>query len=98
MKEYAEGVKTKAEADEEKWKDYQIDKQGDYICSVCKRAWIPDLSDINTKRMTTYYKLCKNCRMKCFLKAQEYKKKKGNNYDKLRDEPNNQTASILVQP
>lgn len=97
MKEYGEGVKTKAEAEAEKWRDYQVDKEGDYICSVCKKTWIPDVSDVNTKRPSTYYKLCKKCRMKAFLKGREFKQKKGtNNYDKLRDEPNNQTGSNSV--
>lgn len=87
MKEWGD-YKTKAQAEEEKWRDYQVDKGGDYICSVCKRVWLPSTADINVKRPSTYYKLCSACRMKSFLKAQEYKKKKGNNYDKLRDEPN----------
>lgn len=84
MKEYG-NHKTKAQAEEEKWRDYHIDKQGDYICSVCKKVWFPDTTDINAKRMSTYYKLCKACRMKSFLKGRQYKEKKGNNYDKNRD-------------
>lgn len=85
MKEWGEGVKTKAQYEEEKWRDYHIDKVGDYICSVCKKVWVPDTTDVNTKRMTTYFKLCKVCREKAFLKGRAYKAKNGNNYDKNRD-------------
>lgn len=86
MKEYG-NYKTKDEAEYEKWKDYLIDKKGDYICSVpsCRKVWFPEVKDINVKRMTVYYKLCTECRMKSFLKCREYKAKKGNNYDKNRD-------------
>lgn len=85
MKEWGQGIKTKAEYEEEKWRDYQIGKEGAYICSVCKKVWEPDVSDVNTKRMTTYFKLCKVCRQKAFLKGRQYKQAKGNNYDKNRD-------------
>jgi DNA-directed RNA polymerase subunit RPC12/RpoP len=80
MKEY--GSITKEDDEERKWRNYRIDKQGDYICSVCKTTWVPDITDVNTKRMTTYYKLCKACRLKSFLKGRDYqmerKKKKAN--------------------
>lgn len=96
MKEYG-SHKTKAQADEEKWRDYQVDKQGDYICSVCKKVWIPSIEDVNVKRMSTYYKLCKACRMKSFLKGREYKKKvETNNYNALYD-PNNQRGANSVR-
>lgn len=77
---------TKAEADYEKWKDYLVDKEGGiYICSLCKSTWNPNQNDINLKRPSTFYKLCSACRMKAFLKGRDYKKEKGNNYDKCRD-------------
>jgi DNA-directed RNA polymerase subunit RPC12/RpoP len=95
MKEYG-NHKTKSDEEEERWREYRIDKVGDYVCSVCKKTWVPDITDINTKRMTTYYKLCKACRMKSFLKGREYKGKKGNNYDKLRDS-NNRTNEGVAQ-
>ena len=86
MKEWGEGVISKAEYDFEKWKDHHIDKVGDYICSVCKCVWFPTIpEDVNTKRLSCYCKLCKKCRMKAFLKGKEYKAKHGNNYDKNRD-------------
>jgi hypothetical protein len=87
MKEYGQH-KTKAQEEYEKWKDHLIDKEdGIYICSVvsCNKVWIPTIEDTNRKRPSTYYKLCRACRLKSFLKAKEYKEKKGNNYDKLRD-------------
>lgn len=88
MKELAQGVKTKAEADYEKWKDYLIDKNGDYICSVCKKVWYPTMEkDVNQKRPSVFCKLCNSCRLKSYLKGIEYKAKKGNNYDKNRDDP-----------
>jgi hypothetical protein len=92
MKEYGQH-KTKAQEDYEKWKDYLIDKEGDYRCSIlsCNKVWHPNENDINRKRPSCYYKLCSACRMKSFLKGREYKKKKGNNYDALYD-PNNQTT------
>jgi hypothetical protein len=92
MKEYGVGIITKAEADYNKWKDYLIDKEGDYVCSIpsCNKVWIPNENDINRKRPSCYYKLCAACRMKSFLKGREYKIKKGtNNYDKLYDKSNN---------
>lgn len=85
MKEF--GSITKAEADYVKWKDYLIDKEGEYVCSIraCNKVWSPTTKDINRKRPSTYYKLCSACRMKSYLKGLEYKKKKGNNYDALYD-------------
>jgi hypothetical protein len=97
MKEYG-NHKTKAQADEEKWRDYQIDKQGDYICSVCKKIWFPTMEkDVNQKRPSVFCKLCTDCRLKSFLKGREYKKKvETNNYDALYD-PNNQRDANSVR-
>ena len=85
MKEYGEGVISKAQADYKKWKDYLVDKEGDYICSVpaCKKTWYPTTNDINRKRPSCYYKLCGACRMKSYLKGVEYKQKKGNNFNAM---------------
>ncbi len=83
MKEW--GGISKAEADYRKWKEHLIGKEGDYICSVCKKVWIPNEDDINRKRLSTYYKLCSACRLKSYINSKIYKKDKGNNYDKLRD-------------
>jgi len=91
MKEYGQH-KTKAQEDYEKWKDYLIDKEGEYRCSIssCNKVWFPTDADINRKRPSCYYKLCSACRMKSFLKGRDYKKKREvNNYDALYD-PNNQ--------
>jgi hypothetical protein len=77
--------KTRAQVEFEKHKDHYIDKEGAYVCSVCKKEWIPDVDDINRKRPSCYCKLCKSCRLKSFTKAREYKALKGNNYDKNRD-------------
>lgn len=79
MKEWGEH-KTKAQEDYEKHKDYLIDKEGDYICSVpsCKKVWFPTIEDTNRKRPSTFYRLCSACRMKSFLKGREYKKKERN--------------------
>jgi hypothetical protein len=97
MKEYGEGVMSKAEYEYNKWKDHLIDKEGGiYICSVCKKVWNPTIEDINAKRMTTYCKLCRACRLKSFLKGREYKGKKGNNYNKLYDS-NSQTGEVPVE-
>jgi hypothetical protein len=98
MKEYGQH-KTKAQEEYEKWKDHLIDKEGDYICSVpsCSKVWIPTIEDTNRKRPSTYYKLCRACRMKSYLKGLEYKKKVGtNNYDKLRDGINMKTNAEAV--
>jgi hypothetical protein len=92
MKEWGEGVISKAEADYRKWKEYMIDKDGEYKCSVCKKVWIPCDIDINRKRPSTYYKLCSACRMKSFIKGREYKEKKGNNYNALNDINNRKDA------
>lgn len=93
MKEKGEGVITKRQEEYEKWKDYLIDKGGDYRCSIpaCNKIWFPTDADINRKRPSCFYKLCSACRMKSFLKGREYKKKKGNNYDALYD-ANSQTT------
>jgi hypothetical protein len=87
MKEYGEGVISKRQEDYNKWKDYLIDKEGDYKCSIpsCSKVWIPTINDINRKRPSCYYKLCSACRMKSYLKGREYKAKKGNNYNKIYD-------------
>lgn len=97
MKEYG-NHKTKAQADEEKWRDYQVDKQGDYVCSVpaCHKVWFPTENDINRKRPSCYYKLCAACRMKSYLKGLEYKKKKENNYNAMYDF-NNQKGAEQVR-
>ena len=94
MKEYGEGVITKAQADYRKWKEHLIDKEGDYVCSIpaCNKIWYPTDADINRKRPSCYYKLCSACRLKSFLKGREYKQKKGNNYD-----ANNQTNAEEVR-
>ena len=86
MKEWGEGILTKAEADYIKHKDFLIDKQGDYRCTVCKKVWFPNMdNDVNKKRPSTYCRLCSACRLKAFNKGREYKKINGNNYDKNRD-------------
>lgn len=73
MNEYGKRI-TKAEAEYEKWKDYMVDKEGGiYNCSLCKRTWKPNENDVNSKRPSTYYKLCSACRMKAFLKGRKYK-------------------------
>jgi hypothetical protein len=87
MKEYGQH-KTKAQHEAEKWGAYMVDKDGDYVCSVCKKVWIPTVDDVNRKRPSTYYKLCSACRFKSFLCARLYKKEKGNNYDALYDTSN----------
>lgn len=84
MRQYGT-IKTKRQEEEEKWKDYYVDKEGDYICSVCKKVWYPTEADINQKRPSTYCKLCSACRFKSFTMARKYKALYGNNYDKLRD-------------
>lgn len=85
MKEYSNYM-TKSQAEYEKWKDYLVDKQGEfYNCSLCKKNWIPTVDDVNRKRPSTYYKLCSACRGRALLKSKEYKMKHGNNYDKNRD-------------
>jgi hypothetical protein len=82
--------KTRAEMEFEKHKDHYVDKEGAYICTVCKKTWVPTIeADLNKKRPSCFCKLCTRCRLKSFTKAREYKAKKGNNFDKLRDEPNN---------
>lgn len=93
-----EGGLTKAQADYNKWKDYLIDKEGDYVCSIptCNKVWYPCQDDINRKRLNCYYKLCSACRLKSFLKGREYKAKKGNNYDKLYD-VSSQKDEVRVQ-
>ena len=98
MKEYGQH-KTRAEEEYEKWKEHLIDKDGEYRCSVvsCNKVWYPTIEDTNRKRPSTYYKLCRVCRTKSYLKGLEYKKKVGtNNYDKLRDGINNQTSAKVV--
>lgn len=88
MKEKGD-FKSKDLEDYERNKEFLIDKGHDYICNTCKKVWYPDVNDISSKRPSCYYRGCRKCREKSFLKAQEYKIKKGtNNYDKLRDEPN----------
>jgi len=91
MKEWSWGeFKSRADADFEKHKDYLIDKGSDYICATCKKVHYPTTEDINQKRPSTYYKGCRACRFKSFTHARQYKKEKGNNYNKLYD-PNNRT-------
>lgn len=87
MKEYGQ-MKSKRQEEEEKWRDHMIDKGSDYICTIpsCSKIWYPTIElDTNRKRPSTFYKLCRECRTKSYLKGLEYKAKKGNNYDKLRD-------------
>ena len=69
----------------EKYKDYLIDKGSDYICGTCNKVWYPTSADVNSKRLTHYFKGCTSCRLKSYAKNREYKQKKGNNYDKLYD-------------
>lgn len=88
MKEWGEH-KTRAQEEEEKWKDHMIDKGSDYICSVCKKVWEPGEADINKKRPSVYCKLCSACRLKSFLKGREYKAKHGNNFNALYPSNNN---------
>jgi hypothetical protein len=76
MKEYREGVISKAQEEEDKWKDHMIGKEGNYTCTVCKKIWVPCIDDINRKRMTTYYKLCSECRTKSYICRRMYKKDK----------------------
>ena len=81
MKEWGE-LKTKAQEDYEKHKDHLIDKEGDYVCSVpsCKKVWFPTIElDTNRKRPSTFYRLCRDCRTKSYLKGLEYKEKKAKN-------------------
>lgn len=86
MKEWSwDEFKSKADADFEKHKEYLIDKVGDYVCSTCKKVHYPTTEDINQKRPSTYYRGCRSCRLKSFTHAREYKKQKGNNYNKLYD-------------
>ena len=89
MKEKGEGVISKRQEEYEKWKDYLIDKEGDYRCSIpsCNKVWFPTIEDTNRKRPSCFYKLCRECRKKSYLKGLEYKKKKGNNYDALYPPP-----------
>jgi len=85
MKEYGNYM-TKAQAELEKHKEFLIDKGYDYICNTCHKVWVPNTSDISNKRPSCYYRGCRECRLKSFYKAREYKINKGtNNYDKLRD-------------
>ena len=85
MKEWGE-QKTRAEFEFEKHKDHYVDKEGDYICSVCKKTWFPRIpEDVNQKRPSCFCKLCTSCRFKSFTMRRKYKALKGNNYDKLRD-------------
>lgn len=88
MKEYGQ-MKSKRQEEEEKWRDHMIDKGSDYICTVCKKVWIPGEADINKKRPSTYCKLCTACRLKSFTMARKYKALKGNNYDALYPLKNN---------
>jgi hypothetical protein len=94
MKEWGEGILTKAETDYIKHKDFLIDKTGDYICTVCKKVWVPTINDVNQKRPSTYYRLCCACRLKAFNKGREYKKKNGNNFNALYD-ANSRTNAIF---
>lgn len=82
MKEWGEH-KTRAEEEEEKWRDHFIDKEGDYICTVCKKVWYPTITDINQKRPSTYCKLCTACRFKSFTMRRYYKERNGNNFNAL---------------
>ena len=82
MKEYGD-YKTKTQAEFDKHKEHMIGKGYDYICNTCKRAWYPTEEDISLKRPSCYYRGCRSCRLRSYTKAVEYKKKKGNNYDKL---------------
>ena len=59
-----------------KYKDYLIDKEGDYKCNKCKKTWEPTTDDINRKAMMTYYKCCGVCRLYLYNKSIEYRNKK----------------------
>ena len=59
-----------------KYKDYLIDKEGDYKCNKCKKIWLPTTDDINKKAMMTYYRCCGVCRLYLYNKSIEYRNKK----------------------
>lgn len=84
MKEKTDGI-TKDQEEYMRWQPHLIDKEGDYVCCTCRKVWIPTDEDISRKRPSTYFKGCRPCRLKSFIKANEYKKIKGNNYNKLYD-------------
>lgn len=46
-------------------------------CSKCKTYYLPTKNDISTKRPTTYYKSCFNCRKKMQDYLKNYYEKKG---------------------
>jgi hypothetical protein len=75
MKEF--GCISKAEAEYRKWKEHLIGKEGDYVCSIpaCNKIWFPTIEDTNRKRPSTFYKLCRECRTKSYLKGLENKAK-----------------------
>jgi hypothetical protein len=54
FKNYNEASETADEA----YKDYLIDKEGEYKCSKCKKTDV----DINRKIMMNYYRCCGVCR------------------------------------
>ena len=64
-----------------KYKDYLIEKEGDYKCGRCKKVWVPTDADINRKAMMTYYKCCGVCRLYLFNRAE----KQRNSSEKQRD-------------
>jgi hypothetical protein len=59
-----------------KYKDYLIDKEGDYKYNKCKKTWVPTTDDINKKAMMTYYRCCGVCRLYLYNKSIEYRNKK----------------------
>ena len=44
-------------------------------CNKCKMQYMPNKNDISTKRPSTYYKTCFNCRIKLY----EYNSKRNSN-------------------
>ena len=85
-------MKNRLEEDFERNKDFLIDKGSDYICSTCKKVHYPNEGDISRKRPSCYYRGCRSCRLKSFTKAREYKEKRHNYYDKIKER-----SSLVVE-
>jgi hypothetical protein len=60
---------------DKKYGQYLIGKDGDYICSKCKKIYCPTPDDVNKKAMHTYYRCCPICRLYMYNKSLEYKNK-----------------------
>jgi hypothetical protein len=46
-------------------------------CSQCLKYYIPTNKDISTRRPSTYFKMCPNCRAYMRCKQKEYKERNG---------------------